>query len=116
MIGFICELNKISTNKIYKMKTRIATFAAAVLFAMTVSAQETKATLKQEVKQDAKVVGTTVKKGAKWTGKTVKKGARATERGVSNGIKWTGKTAKKGGKAVKEGYNDTKDFVKKETK
>ncbi|WP_027377747.1 hypothetical protein [Kaistella palustris] len=98
------------------MKTKLLTLGALTIFAVTVSAQETKPTLKQEVKKDAKAVGTSVKQGAEWTGETIKKGAKATEKGIKKGAKWTEKTAKKGGKAVKEGYEDTKDYVRKETK
>ena len=98
------------------MKTKLLSVAAVVLFAVTVSAQETEPTLKQEIKKDAKAVETSVKKGAAWTGKTAKKGAKATEKGIKNGAKWTEKTAKKGGEAVKESYEDTKEYVKKETK
>jgi hypothetical protein len=75
------------------MKTKLLSLATLVFLSIGISAQETP-TVKQEIKKDAKAVGTSVEKGAKWTGKT----------------------AKKGGKAVKEGYEDTKDFVKKETK
>lgn len=98
------------------MKAKIVSLVAVVLFAANVSAQETKPTLKAEIRKDTKAVGTTVKSGAKWTGKTAQKGAKATKKGINNGAKWTKKTAKKGGKAVKNGYEDTKDFVKKEKK
>ncbi len=98
------------------MKTKLLSVAAVALFAVTISAQETKPTLKQEIKKDAKAVGTSVKKGANWTEKTAKTGAKATEEGIKDGAKWTEKTVKKGGEAVKEGYEDTKEYVKKETK
>ena len=120
------------------MKTKVLSIAAFLLCAITISAQETGTTVKQEVKKDAKAVGNAVEDGAEWTGKTAEKGYEATKEGVKDGAQWTdktakkgaratkraakkagtwtGKTAKKGGEAVKEGYEDTKDFVKKETK
>ncbi len=101
--------------KFIKMKTKLLSVAAVLLFGIAVSAQETQ-TIKQEVKKDAKAVDKTVEDGAKWTGKTVKKGAKSVKKGVKKGAKWTEKTAKKGEKAVEEGYKDTKEFVKKETK
>ena len=125
------ELLNILILKIIKMKTKVLSIAAILFFAITVSAQETKPTVKQEVKKDVKAVGNSVEDGAQWTAKTATKGAKATKKGVKKGAKWTGKTVKKGAKATKEGvkdgaqwtgktaekgYKDTKDFVKKETK
>lgn len=109
------------------MKTKLLSLSALFFLTIAISAQETKPTLKQEVKKDAKAVGIAVEDGAEWTGetakdgvkrteKTVKKGAKATKRSAKKAARWTDKTAKKGGKAVKEGYNDTKDYIKKETK
>ena len=120
------------------MKTKVLSLAAVVFFAVAINAQETKPTVKEEIKKDAKAVGTAVedgaewtektavkgyeatkegvKDGAEWTDKTVKKGAKSTKKGVKKAVKWTEKTAKKGGEAVKEVYDDTKDYVKKETK
>lgn len=120
------------------MKTKLLSIAAMVIFTVAIKAQESKPTVKEEVKKDAKAVGTAVedgaewtgktvvkgaeatkegvKDGAQWTGKTVKKGAKSTKKGVKKAAKWTGKTAEKGAEAVKEGYNDTKESVKKETK
>lgn len=98
------------------MKTKFLPLAALLFLAVAIKAQEAKPTVKQEVKKDAKAVGTAVEDGAEWTGTTVKKGAKATKKGVKKAARWTKKTAKKGGTAVKEGYNDTKEYVKKETK
>lgn len=98
------------------MKTKFLSLAALLFLAVAIKAQEAKPTVKQEVKKDAKAVGTAVEDGAEWTGTTVKKGAKATKKGVKKAARWTKKTAKKGGTAVKEGYNDTKEYVKKETK
>ena len=98
------------------MKTKFLSLAALLFLAVAIKAQEAKPTIKQEVKKDAKAVGTAVEDGAEWTGTTVKKGAKATKKGVKKAARWTKKTAKKGGTAVKEGYNDTKEYVKKETK
>ena len=114
-IGLIYANTDLLKLKFIKMKTKLLSIAAVLLFGIAVSAQETQ-TIKQEVKKDAKAVGKTVEDGAKWTGKTAKKGAKATKKGVKKATKWTEKTAKKGGKAVEEGYKDTKEFVKKETK
>lgn len=55
------------------MKKTLLSLAAVVLFGVAVSAQETKPTLKQEVKKDTKAVEKTVEKGAKWTGKPLKR-------------------------------------------
>jgi len=107
---------KQSSKKFIKMKTQLLSLAALVFFSIAVSAQETKPTVKEEVKKDAKAVGTAVEKGADWTADTAKKGVKATEKGIKKSTKWTKKTAKKGKKAVKEGYEDTKEYVKKETK
>jgi len=98
------------------MKTKFLSLAALLFLAVAIKAQEAKPTVKQEVKKDAKAIGTAVEDGAEWTGTTVKKGAKATKKGVKKAARWTKKTAKKGGTAVKEGYNDTKEYVKKETK
>ena len=136
-IGLIYANMILLKLKFIKMKTKLLSIAAVLLFGIAVSAQETQ-TIKQEVKKDAKAVGNAVEDGVKWTGETAvkgaeatkegvkdgakwtettaKKGAKATKKGVKKGAKWTEKTAKKGGKAVKEGYKDTKEFVKKETK
>ena len=114
-IGLIYANMLLLKLKFIKMKTKLLSIAAVLLFGIAVSAQETQ-TIKQEVKKDAKAVGNAVEDGVKWTGETAKKGAKATKKGVKKGAKWTEKTAKKGGKAVKEGYKDTKEFVKKETK
>lgn len=114
-IGLIYANMLLLKLKFFKMKTKLLSVSAFLLFGIAVSAQETQ-TIKQEVKKEAKAVGETVEDGAKWTGKTAQKGAKSVEKGVKKGAKWTEKTAKKGGKAVEEGYKDTKEFVKKETK
>ncbi|KQR91936.1 hypothetical protein ASG01_13110 [Chryseobacterium sp. Leaf180] len=102
---------------------KIITMFAVVLITISVGAQE-KQTVKEAVKQDAKVVGNVAKKGAvatkkgvqkgaEWTGETAKKGAKATEKGVKNGVKWTEKTAQKGAKAIEKTYQEVKTDIKK---
>lgn len=95
------------------MKKRLYSVAVILLFGISVSAQKTES-VKQEVKKDAKTVGTAVKDGAEWTGKTAEKGYDATKKGVKNATKWTKKTAKKGAKAVDKTYQDAKADIKKD--
>lgn len=95
------------------MKKRLYSAAVILLFGIGVSAQKTNS-VKQEVKKDAKKVGTAVKDGAEWTGKTAEKGYDATKKGVKNAAKWTKKTAKKGADAVDKSYQNVKADIKKD--
>lgn len=95
------------------MKKRLFSAAVILLFGIGVSAQKTNS-VKQEVKKDAKKVGTAVKDGAEWTGKTAEKGYDATKKGVKNAAKWTKKTAKKGADAVDKSYQNVKADIKKD--
>ncbi|GAA5091243.1 hypothetical protein GCM10023210_18380 [Chryseobacterium ginsengisoli] len=95
------------------MEKRLYSAAVILLFGIGVSAQKTEP-VKQEVKKDAKKVGTAVKDGAEWTGKTAEKGYDATKKGVKNAAKWTKKTAKKGTNAVDKTYQDAKADIKKD--
>lgn len=94
------------------MKKRLFSAALILLLGIGVSAQKTNS-LKQEVKKDAKKVGTAVKDGAEWTGKTAEKGYDATKKGVKKATKWTKKTAKKGADAVDKSYQNVKADIKK---
>lgn len=95
------------------MKKRLYSAALILLFGIGVSAQKTNS-VKQEVKKDAKKVGTAVKDGAEWTGKTAEKGYDATKKGVKKATKWTKKTAKKGANAVDKSYQNVKADIKKD--
>lgn len=95
------------------MKKRLYSAALILLLGIGVSAQKTNS-VKQEVKKDAKKVGTAVKDGAEWTGKTAEKGYDATKKGVKNAAKWTKKTAKKGADAVDKSYQNVKSDIKKD--
>ncbi|MCY1659408.1 hypothetical protein [Chryseobacterium sp. SL1] len=95
------------------MKKRLFSAALILLLGIGVSAQKTNS-LKQEVKKDAKKVGTAVKDGAEWTGKTAEKGYDATKKGVKKATKWTKKTAKKGADAVDKSYQNVKADIKKD--
>ncbi|MEN4759647.1 hypothetical protein ABEG63_04830 [Chryseobacterium sp. C39-AII1] len=95
------------------MKKRLFSAAVILLLGIGVSAQQ-KETVKQEVKKDAKKVGTAVKDGAEWTGKTAEKGYNATKNGVKDAAKWTKKTAQKGAKAVDKTYQEAKADIKKD--
>ncbi|OVE54838.1 hypothetical protein [Chryseobacterium mucoviscidosis] len=95
------------------MKKRLFSAALILLLGIGVSAQKTNS-VKQEVKKDAKKVGTAVKDGAEWTGKTAEKGYDATKKGVKNAAKWTKKTAKKGADAVDKSYQNVKADIKKD--
>ncbi|SIT13836.1 hypothetical protein [Chryseobacterium gambrini] len=95
------------------MKKRLFSAALILLFGIGVSAQKTNS-VKQEVKKDAKKVGTAVKDGAEWTGKTAEKGYDATKKGVKKATKWTKKTAKKGANAVDKSYQNVKADIKKD--
>lgn len=95
------------------MKKRLFSAAVILLFGIGVSAQKTNS-VKQEVKKDAKKVGTAVKDGAEWTGKTAEKGYDATKKGVKKATKWTKKTAKKGADAVDKSYQNVKADIKKD--
>ncbi|MDO3424564.1 MULTISPECIES: hypothetical protein [Chryseobacterium] len=95
------------------MKKRLYSAALILLLGIGVSAQKTNS-VKQEVKKDAKKVGTAVKDGAEWTGKTAEKGYDATKKGVKNAAKWTKKTAKKGADAVDKSYQNVKADIKKD--
>lgn len=95
------------------MKKKLYSAAVILLFGIGVSAQKTEP-VKQEVKKDAKKVGTAVKDGAEWTGKTAEKGYDATKKGVKNAAKWTKKTAKKGANAIDKTYQDAKADIKKD--
>lgn len=97
------------------MKTKLLSVAAVILLSIGVSAQE-KNTVKQEIKKDTKAVENGVSDGAEWTAKTAKEGVKATKKGVKKGTKWTKKAVKNTGKAIDESYQDTKEYVKKETK
>ncbi|WP_415324903.1 hypothetical protein [Chryseobacterium sp. MMS23-Vi53] len=94
------------------MKKRLFSAAVILLFGIGVSAQKTEP-VKQEIKKDAKKVGTAVKDGAEWTGKTAEKGYDATKKGVKNAANWTKKTAKKGANAIDKTYQDAKADIKK---
>lgn len=131
IFGLLCANIETLILKYKKMKKRILSAAAFLFVAVAMNAQ----TAKQEVKKDAKAVGTAVEKGAKatgegvrdgaeWVGDKATKGAKATKTGVKKGAKWTGKTAKKGAKAVEktavkgadavsDGYKDVKADLKK---
>ncbi|MCQ4140467.1 hypothetical protein [Chryseobacterium sp. EO14] len=95
------------------MKKRLFSAALILLLGIGVSAQKTNS-VKQEVKKDAKKVGTAVKDGAEWTGKTAEKGYDATKKGVKKATKWTKKTAKKGANAVNKSYQNVKADIKKD--
>lgn len=95
------------------MKKRLYSAAVILLFGIGVSAQKTES-VKQEVKKDAKKVGTAVKDGAEWTGKTAEKGYDATKKGVKNAAKWTKKSVKKGTNAVDKTYQDAKADIKRD--
>ncbi|WP_428070742.1 hypothetical protein [Chryseobacterium gambrini] len=95
------------------MKKRLFSAALILLLGIGVSAQKTNS-VKQEVKKDAKKVGTAVKDGAEWTGKTAEKGYDATKKGVKKATKWTKKTAKKGANAVDKSYQNVKADIKKD--
>ncbi|BEV05089.1 hypothetical protein [Chryseobacterium gambrini] len=95
------------------MKKRLFSAALILLLGIGVSAQKTNS-VKQEVKKDAKKVGTAVKDGAEWTGKTAEKGYDATKKGVKKATKWTKKTAKKGADAVDKSYQNVKADIKKD--
>ncbi|MGD1318690.1 hypothetical protein [Chryseobacterium sp. 2R14A] len=95
------------------MKKRLYPVAVILLFGIGVSAQKTES-VKQEVKKDAKKVGTAVKDGAEWTGKTAEKGYDATKSGVKKAAKWTKKTAKKSVNAVDKTYQEAKEDIKKD--
>jgi predicted Holliday junction resolvase-like endonuclease len=95
------------------MKKRLYSAALILLLGIGVSAQKTNS-VKQEVKKDAKKVGTAVKDGAEWTGKTAEKGYDATKKGVKKATKWTKKTAKKGADAVDKSYQNVKADIKKD--
>ncbi|WP_294265131.1 hypothetical protein [uncultured Chryseobacterium sp.] len=95
------------------MKKRLYSAALILLIGIGISAQKTNS-VKQEVKIDAKKVGTAVKDGAEWTGKTAEKGYDATKKGVKNAAKWTKKTAKKGADAVDKSYQNVKADIKKD--
>ncbi|WP_294224012.1 hypothetical protein [Chryseobacterium sp. sg2396] len=95
------------------MKKRLYSAALILLIGIGISAQKTNS-VKQEVKRDAKKVGTAVKDGAEWTGKTAEKGYDATKKGVKNAAKWTKKTAKKGADAVDKSYQNVKADIKKD--
>ena len=95
------------------MKKRLYSAALILLLGIGVSAQKTNS-VKQEVKKDAKKVGTAVKDGSEWTGKTAEKGYDATKKGVKNAAKWTKKTAKKGADAVDKSYQNVKADIKKD--
>jgi predicted Holliday junction resolvase-like endonuclease len=95
------------------MKKRLYSAALILLLGIGVSAQKTNS-VKQEVKKDAKKVGTAVKDGAEWTGKTEEKGYDATKKGVKKATKWTKKTAKKGADAVDKSYQNVKADIKKD--
>ncbi|WP_294199584.1 hypothetical protein [uncultured Chryseobacterium sp.] len=95
------------------MKKRLYSAALILLIGIGISAQKTNS-VKQEVKRDAKKVGTAVKDGAEWTGKTAEKGYAATKKGVKNAAKWTKKTAKKGADAVDKSYQNVKADIKKD--
>lgn len=95
------------------MKKRLYSAALILLIGIGISAQKTNS-VKQEVKKDAKKVGTAVKDGAEWTGKTAEKGYDATKKGVKNAAKWTKKTAKKSADAVDKSYQNVKADIKKD--
>ncbi|MFY7845339.1 hypothetical protein [Chryseobacterium gambrini] len=95
------------------MKKRLFSAALILLLGIGVSAQKTNS-VKQEVKKDAKKVGTAVKDGAEWTGKTAEKGYDATKKGVKKATKWTKKTAKKSADAVDKSYQNVKADIKKD--
>ncbi|WP_336716603.1 hypothetical protein [Chryseobacterium mucoviscidosis] len=95
------------------MKKRLYSAALILLLGIGVSAQKTNS-VKQEVKKDAKKVGTAVKDGAEWTGKTAEKGYDATKKSVKNAAKWTKKTAKKGADALDKSYQNVKADIKKD--
>lgn len=95
------------------MKKRLFSAALILLLGIGVSAQKTNS-VKQEVKKDAKKVGTAVKDGAEWTGKAAEKGYDATKKGVKKATKWTKKTAKKGADAVDKSYQNVKADIKKD--
>lgn len=95
------------------MKKRLFSAALILLLGIGVSAQKTNS-VKQEVKKDAKKVGTAVKDGAEWTGKTAEKGYDATKKGVKKATKWTKKTAKKSADAVDKSYQNVKSDIKKD--
>jgi len=100
-------------QKNLKMKKRLYSAAVILLFGIGISAQKTDS-VKQEIKKDAKKVGTAVKDGAEWTGKTAEKGYDATKNGVKKAAKWTKKTAKKGTTAIEKTYQDAKADIKKD--
>lgn len=109
----VCFLKTNNKTNILEMKKRLYSAAVVLLFGIGISAQKTNS-VKQEIKQDAKKVGTAVEDGAQWTGKTAEKGYDATKKGVKNAVKWTKKTAKKGANAVDKTYQDAKADIKKD--
>lgn len=106
-------MKNIKNKKNFTVKKRLYSAALILLFGIGVSAQKTES-VKQEVKKDAKKVGTAVKDGAEWTGKTAEKGYDASKKGVKKAAKWTKKTAKKGANAVDKTYQDVKADIKKD--